>query len=68
MIKLRKPNYSKGPGDLFVIIPTILLQKMDWRTVMDNEGGLKNATISYTLHFRWIKMQFSIGFDYKKQR
>jgi hypothetical protein len=68
MIKLRKPMYSKGPSDLVVIIPTIIFQKLDWRYVMGNEEGMKNATISYVLHFKWFKMQFSIGFDYKKQR
>lgn len=68
MIKLRKPTYSKGPSDLVVIIPTIIFQKLDWRLIMENEGGINSATITYTIHLRWFKMQLAICLNYKKQR
>jgi len=46
----------------------MIFQKMDWRLITGNEGGLRYTTVSYTLHLKWFKMQFSISCDYKKNK
>lgn len=65
-LKFREPMYSKGPSNLVVLFPTIIFQKMDWREINGDGTGLRNSDVSYSLHFKWFKMQFSIGLNYKK--
>jgi hypothetical protein len=67
MIKFREPMYSKGPDDLVILLPSITYQKMDWRKIMEDGKGLKDVDVSYSLHFKWFKMQYSIGLNYKKK-
>lgn len=67
-IKLRKPMYSKGPNDIMVLLPTIIYQVLDWRKTSEDGKGLKNMDISYSLHFKWFKMQFSVGLNYKSKQ
>lgn len=68
-IKLRKPSYRKGSTETIFLLPTISYQMMDWRKTSEDGKGLKHADISYALHFKWFRMQFSISLDYKpKQR